>query len=152
MSLAFEQCRDSPKMSVRVRYGPAPGRRDAADQGDRGASTQTRSAGGGLLGNRTLVRQARRGRTRRLARHVVFGAVDYARSLGFESHPDFAKGAALLGDWEAGSSDVTFGRDGKAVLHQRPARRHLWQHGETAADGRRRELRLPRPVPRPPAY
>jgi hypothetical protein len=48
-----------------------------------------------------------------LARHVVFGAVDYARSLGFEPHPDFAKGAALLGDWEAGSSDVTFGRDGK---------------------------------------
>lgn len=48
-----------------------------------------------------------------LARHVVLGAVDYARSLGFEPHPDFAKGAALLGDWEAGSSDVTFGRDGK---------------------------------------
>lgn len=35
------------------------------------------------------------------------------RSLGFEPHPDFAKGAALLGDWEAGTSDVTFGRDGK---------------------------------------
>ncbi len=48
-----------------------------------------------------------------LARHVVFGAVDYARSLGFEPHPDFARGAALLGDWEADSSDVTFGRDGK---------------------------------------
>lgn len=48
-----------------------------------------------------------------LARHVVLGAVDYARSLGFEPHPDFAKGAALLGDWEPGSSDVTFGRDGK---------------------------------------
>jgi hypothetical protein len=48
-----------------------------------------------------------------LARHLVFGAVDYARNLGFEPHPDFAKGAALLGDWEAGRSDVTFGRDGK---------------------------------------
>lgn len=48
-----------------------------------------------------------------LARHLVFGAVDYARSLGFEPHPDFAKGAALLGDWETGSSDVTFGQDGK---------------------------------------
>lgn len=48
-----------------------------------------------------------------LARHVVFGAVDYARSLGFEPHPDFAKGVSLLGDWEAGSSDVTFGQDGK---------------------------------------
>ena len=48
-----------------------------------------------------------------LARHIVFGAVDYARSLGFEPHPDFAKSAALLGDWETGSSDVTFGCDGK---------------------------------------
>src|SRR5262249_35129571 len=48
-----------------------------------------------------------------LARHIVFGAVDYARSLGFEPHPDFAKGAALLGNWEAGDSDVTCGRDGK---------------------------------------
>jgi hypothetical protein len=48
-----------------------------------------------------------------LARHIVFGAVDYARSLGFEPHPDFTKGAALLGDWEAGNSDVIFGQDGK---------------------------------------
>jgi hypothetical protein len=48
-----------------------------------------------------------------LARHIVFGAVDYARNLGFEPHPDFAKGAALLGDWEEGSSDMTFGQDGK---------------------------------------
>lgn len=48
-----------------------------------------------------------------LARHLVFGAVDYARGLGFEPHPDFARGAALLGSWEAGSSDVTFGQDGK---------------------------------------
>jgi hypothetical protein len=48
-----------------------------------------------------------------LARHVVFGAVDYARSLGFEPHRDFARGAALLGEWEAGNSDVTFGQDGK---------------------------------------
>jgi hypothetical protein len=43
----------------------------------------------------------------------VFGAVDYARSMGFEPHSDFAKGAVLLGDWEEGSSDVTFGLDGK---------------------------------------
>jgi hypothetical protein len=48
-----------------------------------------------------------------LARQVVFGAVDYARRLGFEPHPDFGRGAALLGNWEAGSSDVTFGQDGK---------------------------------------
>jgi hypothetical protein len=55
-----------------------------------------------------------------LARHVVFGAVDYARSLGFEPHPDFAKGAALLGDWEAGSSDVTFGQNGKPLYINGP--------------------------------
>jgi hypothetical protein len=47
-----------------------------------------------------------------LARHVVFGAVDYARSLGFEPPPDFARGAALLGDWDEGSSDVAFGQNG----------------------------------------
>jgi hypothetical protein len=48
-----------------------------------------------------------------LARHLVFGAVDYARTLGLQPHPDFAKGAALLGDWEEGSSDITFGQGGK---------------------------------------
>jgi hypothetical protein len=47
-----------------------------------------------------------------LARHVVFGAVDYARGLGFEPHRDFAKVPRCSG-WEEGSSDVTFGRDGK---------------------------------------
>jgi hypothetical protein len=55
-----------------------------------------------------------------LARHIVFGAVDYARTLGFEPHPDFARGAALLGDWEEGSSDVTFGRDGKPLYINGP--------------------------------
>lgn len=48
-----------------------------------------------------------------LARHIVLGAVDYARGLGFEPHPDFARGAALLGEWAEGSSDITFGQDGK---------------------------------------
>ncbi|MCO1653966.1 helix-turn-helix domain-containing protein [Pseudonocardia sp. S2-4] len=46
-----------------------------------------------------------------LARHLVFGAVDHARSLGFEPHPDFAPAAAHLGD-RPGSSALTFGRDG----------------------------------------
>lgn len=55
-----------------------------------------------------------------LARHIVFGAVDYARSLGFEPHPGFAKGAALLGNWEAGSSDVAFGHDGKPLYINGP--------------------------------
>ena len=55
-----------------------------------------------------------------LARHLVLGSVDYARGLGFEPHPDFAKGAALLGEWEMGSSDVTFGRDGKPFYMNGP--------------------------------
>jgi hypothetical protein len=55
-----------------------------------------------------------------LARHVVLGAVDYARSMGFEPHPDFAKGATLLGDWETGSSDVTFGQEGKPLYINGP--------------------------------
>ena len=55
-----------------------------------------------------------------LARHIVFGAVDYARGLDFEPHPDFAKGAALLGDWEADSSDVTFGQNGKPLYINGP--------------------------------
>ena len=55
-----------------------------------------------------------------LARHVVFGAADYARGLGFDPHPDFAKGASLLGEWESGSSDVTFGRDGKPMYINGP--------------------------------
>jgi hypothetical protein len=54
-----------------------------------------------------------------LAQNVVFGAVDYARGLGFEPHPDFAKCARHLGDWD-GSSDVTFGRDGTPMYMQGP--------------------------------
>lgn len=46
-----------------------------------------------------------------LARHLVFGAVDYARSLGFEPHPDLAPAAGHLGD-RPDSSVLTFGRDG----------------------------------------
>lgn len=55
-----------------------------------------------------------------LARHVVFGAVDYARGMGFAPHPDFGKGAGCLGDWEEGTSDVTFGRDGKPMYINGP--------------------------------
>lgn len=47
-----------------------------------------------------------------LAQHLVLGAVDYARGLGFEPHQDFAKVAAHLGEW-AGASAITFGREGK---------------------------------------
>ena len=73
-----------------------------------------------------------------LARHLVFGAVDYARGLGFEPHPDFARGAELLGVWTAGSSDVTFGMDGKPTYVSGPhddARRIVATLRRTVGDG-----------------
>jgi hypothetical protein len=54
-----------------------------------------------------------------LARHLVFGAVAYARELGFDPHPDFARCASHLGPWE-GRSDITFGLDGKPMYIQGP--------------------------------
>jgi hypothetical protein len=54
-----------------------------------------------------------------LARQLVFGAVAYAHELGFEPHPDFAACAGHLGTW-SGSSDITFGRDGKPTYIQGP--------------------------------
>jgi hypothetical protein len=47
-----------------------------------------------------------------LAQHLVLGALDYARELGFEPHPDFDAAAGHLGA-SAGPSDITFGRDGQ---------------------------------------
>lgn len=47
-----------------------------------------------------------------LARHLVWGAVDYARGLGFQPHPDFEAAAGHLGPW-AETSVITFGRDGR---------------------------------------
>jgi hypothetical protein len=47
-----------------------------------------------------------------LARHLVFGAVAYARELGFEPHPDFAAAAGHLEPWMSPSA-ISFGRDGK---------------------------------------
>jgi hypothetical protein len=73
-----------------------------------------------------------------LARHLVFGAVDYARGLGFEPHPDFAQGAELLGEWAPGSSDVTFGMDGKPMYISGPhddARRIVATLRTTVGDG-----------------
>jgi hypothetical protein len=52
-----------------------------------------------------------------LARHMVFGAVDYARGLGFEPHPDFAECAGHLGEWD-GPGDITFGRRRQFPLRQ----------------------------------
>ncbi|MGW0804873.1 helix-turn-helix domain-containing protein [Nonomuraea sp. NPDC002799] len=54
-----------------------------------------------------------------LARDLVFGAVDYARGLGFEPHEDFAPASEVLGKWE-GDSAITFGRDGRPYYMQGP--------------------------------
>jgi hypothetical protein len=54
-----------------------------------------------------------------LAQHLVFGAVDYARGLGFEPAPGFPATADLLGPW-AGPSDIEFGLDGKPFFNQGP--------------------------------
>jgi len=54
-----------------------------------------------------------------LARHLVFGAVAYARDLGFEPHPDFAAAAGHLEPW-AGPSAISFGRGGRPFFMQGP--------------------------------
>lgn len=54
-----------------------------------------------------------------LAQDLVVGAVDFARGLGFEPHPDFATAAGHLGSW-AGPSAITFGRDGKPFYIEGP--------------------------------
>jgi hypothetical protein len=54
-----------------------------------------------------------------LARHLVFGAVEYARKLGFEPVPGFAATVGHLGPW-TGPSPIGFGRDGKPLFVQGP--------------------------------
>jgi hypothetical protein len=54
-----------------------------------------------------------------LARHLVFGATEYARALGFEPVPGFEKTIDHLGPW-AGPSAIGFGRDGKPFFIQGP--------------------------------
>ncbi|MFG1698563.1 helix-turn-helix domain-containing protein [Nonomuraea sp. NPDC049309] len=54
-----------------------------------------------------------------LARHLVFGSVDYARTLGFEPHDLFSLGADVLGKWEEEAA-ITFGRDGKPFYVEGP--------------------------------
>ncbi|MCA2221055.1 helix-turn-helix domain-containing protein [Nonomuraea aurantiaca] len=48
-----------------------------------------------------------------LAQHLVFGSVDYARTLGLEPFVTFDSASHVLGTWEGGPSAITFGRDGK---------------------------------------
>jgi len=54
-----------------------------------------------------------------LAQHLVFGAVAYARGLGFAPAPGFAATARQLGPW-TGPSVIGFGRDGKPLFVQGP--------------------------------
>jgi hypothetical protein len=53
------------------------------------------------------------------AQHLVLGAVEYARSLGFEPHPDFKQARPALGPWHAPSA-ITFGYNGKPLYINGP--------------------------------
>lgn len=54
-----------------------------------------------------------------LARHLVWGAVEYARGLGFEPHPDLRKAAGHL-EPLTDPCAIRFGRDGKPFYIQGP--------------------------------
>ncbi len=54
-----------------------------------------------------------------LAQHLVLGAVDYARTLGFEPWWEFPQVRGHLGEWN-GPSAIRFGYDGKPMYIQGP--------------------------------
>lgn len=54
-----------------------------------------------------------------LAQNLVLGAVEYARRLGFEPHPDFAACRGQLGAW-SGPGAIEFGYRGKPYFIQGP--------------------------------
>lgn len=54
-----------------------------------------------------------------LARHLIWGAVEYARGLGLRPHRDFTRAAGHLGPL-AGPSAIRFGRHGKPYYMQGP--------------------------------
>ncbi|MBQ0896881.1 hypothetical protein KBX37_27940 [Micromonospora sp. U56] len=54
-----------------------------------------------------------------LAQDLVFGAVDFARNLGFDPHRDYYSAAAHLGVWQP-PSRITFGLEGKPYFQQGP--------------------------------
>lgn len=54
-----------------------------------------------------------------LVRDLVLGAAEYAKTLGFDPHPDFRQARAHLGPW-SGPSPITFGRDGKPTYISGP--------------------------------
>jgi hypothetical protein len=54
-----------------------------------------------------------------LGRQIVYGAIGYARELGFEPHADFGRAAGYLRAWD-GKCELTFGRDGKPMYISGP--------------------------------
>ncbi len=54
-----------------------------------------------------------------LAQHLVFGAVDFARTLGLQPVADFEDVKGHLGSWN-GPSDIGFGLDGKPYYIEGP--------------------------------
>ena len=54
-----------------------------------------------------------------LAQNLVHGAVEYARTLGFDPAPDLDATKDHLGPW-SGQGAITFGRDGKPFFLQGP--------------------------------
>jgi hypothetical protein len=54
-----------------------------------------------------------------LGRQIVYGAIGYARELGFKPHPDFGRAAGYLGEWNE-ECELTFGRDGKPMCISGP--------------------------------
>lgn len=53
------------------------------------------------------------------AQGIVYGAVNYADSLGLSPHKDFEKGRKFLGEW-SGKPELTFGREGKPYYFSGP--------------------------------
>lgn len=54
-----------------------------------------------------------------LVQHLVLGAVDYARSLGFDPHPDFYLAKPHLGVWQP-PSHIRFGLHGRPYFQEGP--------------------------------
>jgi hypothetical protein len=72
-----------------------------------------------------------------LGRQIVYGAIGYARELGFEPHPDFGRAAEYLEPWD-GRCDLTFGLDGKPMYISGPyddAERITSKLDRTVGDG-----------------
>lgn len=62
--------------------------------------------------------------TAELAHELIYGAIEYARSLGFQPHPDFTKQMADLmldpPDAHPRTNQVEFGKDGKPLYISGP--------------------------------